>query len=154
MGKNEINLADNLINIINTARENALKKVNEELINMYWQVGEYLHKESQKSMFGDSYIDSIAKEIQEEFPGIKGFNRRGLYRMKQFYETYTTDYSNSDAYSSRNIAQIQEATSCACNSTGDCKNGYEDKSNTNNFQNDTFFHAIALLYQIQIFCSL
>ena len=66
MGKNEINLADNLINIINTARENALKKVNEELINMYWQVGEYLHKESQKSMFGDSYIDSIAKEIQEE----------------------------------------------------------------------------------------
>ena len=88
MGKNEINLADNLINIINTARENALKKVNEELINMYWQVGEYLHKESQKSMFGDSYIDSIAKEIQEEFPGIKGFNRRGLYRMKQFYETY------------------------------------------------------------------
>ena len=83
-----INLADNLINIINTARENALKKVNEELINMYWQVGEYLHKESQKSMFGDSYIDSIAKEIQEEFPGIKGFNRRGLYRMKQFYETY------------------------------------------------------------------
>ena len=42
----------------------------------------------EKSMFGDSYIDSIAKEIQEEFPGIKGFNRRGLYRMKQFYETY------------------------------------------------------------------
>lgn len=27
-------------------------------------------------------------EIQEAFPGIKGFNRRGLYRMKQFYETY------------------------------------------------------------------
>ena len=60
----------------------------EELISMYWQVGEYLHKETQKSTFGDSYIDSIAKEIQEEFPGIKGFNRRGLYRMKQFYETY------------------------------------------------------------------
>lgn len=88
MGKNEINLAGNLINIINTARENALKKVNEELISMYWQVGEYLHEESQRSSFGESYIDSIAKEIQEEFPGIKGFNRRGLYRMKQFYETY------------------------------------------------------------------
>ena len=55
---------------------------------MYWQVGEYLHEESQRSSFGESYIDSIAKEIQEEFPGIKGFNRRGLYRMKQFYETY------------------------------------------------------------------
>ena len=75
MGKNEISLADNLINIINIARENAFKKVNEELISMYWQVGEYLHGEAQKSTFGDSYIDSIANEIQEEFPGIKGFNR-------------------------------------------------------------------------------
>ena len=28
------------------------------------------------------------KEIQDAFPGIKGFNRRGLYRMKQFYELY------------------------------------------------------------------
>ena len=64
MGKNEINLADNLINIINTARENALKKVNEELINMYWQVGEYLHKESQKSMFGDTGRISRNKGVQ------------------------------------------------------------------------------------------
>mgnify|MGYP004563669025 CR=1 FL=1 len=49
MGKNEISLADNLINIINTARENAFKKVNEELISMYWQVGKYLHREAQKA---------------------------------------------------------------------------------------------------------
>ena len=41
--------------------------------------------------FGDAYIDSVAKEIQEAFPGIKGFNRRGLYRMKKFYETYCDD---------------------------------------------------------------
>mgnify|MGYP004640625705 CR=1 FL=1 len=32
MGKNEINLAGNLINIINTARENALKKVNKYVL--------------------------------------------------------------------------------------------------------------------------
>ena len=88
MSKNEISTANNVINIINTARENALRRVNEELISMYWQVGEYLHLESEKASFGDSFIDSIAEEIQNEFPGIKGFNRRGLYRMKQFYETY------------------------------------------------------------------
>ncbi|MBF1014080.1 MAG: hypothetical protein HXK78_02600, partial [Lachnospiraceae bacterium] len=47
MGKNEIKAARSLINIINAARENALKKVNEELIEMYWKIGEYLHLESQ-----------------------------------------------------------------------------------------------------------
>lgn len=88
MNKNEIVNAGNLINIISESRQNALKKVNEELIRMYWKVGEYLSCEAKKASFGDSYVDLMAKEIQEAFPGIKGFNRRGLYRMKQFYETY------------------------------------------------------------------
>lgn len=88
MNKNEIVNAGNLINIISESRQNALKKVNEELIRMYWKVGEYLSCEAKKASFGDSYVDLTAKTIQEAFPGIKGFNRRGLYRMKQFYETY------------------------------------------------------------------
>lgn len=85
---NEITLAGKLIKIIDDSRQNALKKVNAELIRMYWQIGEYLSIESQKAVFGDSYMDKIAAEIQEAFPGIRGFNRRGLYRMKQFYEMY------------------------------------------------------------------
>lgn len=55
---------------------------------MYWKVGEFLSKETEHASYGDAYIDEISREIQETFPGIKGFNRRGLYRMKKFYETY------------------------------------------------------------------
>ena len=77
--------------IIETARENTFKKVNEELIRMYWNVGEFLSGESKKASFGDAYIDSVADFIQQEFPGIKGFTRRGLYRMKRFYEIYRDD---------------------------------------------------------------
>lgn len=87
MGNDLISVAG-LIRIIDESRQNALKKVNEELINMYWKVGEFLSKEAEQATFGDAYIDGIASEIQEAFPGIKGFNRRGLYRMKKFYETY------------------------------------------------------------------
>lgn len=88
---NDLLMAAGLIKIIDESRKNAFKKVNEELIRMYWNVGEYLSNESQKAEFGDAYIDSVAKEIQDAFPGIKGFNRRGLYRMKQFYEIYAED---------------------------------------------------------------
>jgi predicted nuclease of restriction endonuclease-like (RecB) superfamily len=77
--------------IIETARENTFQKVNEELIRMYWNVGEFLSGESQSASFGDSYIDSVADFIQQEFPGIRGFTRRGLYRMKRFYEIYKDD---------------------------------------------------------------
>ena len=77
--------------IIETSKSNALKKVNEEMIKMYWAVGELLSNESKAASFGDSYIDSMSEYIQNQFPGIKGFNRRGLYRMKQFYEIYKDD---------------------------------------------------------------
>ena len=85
---NDLMSAAGLIHIIEESRQNALKKVNEELIKMYWKVGEFLSKETEHASYGDAYIDEISREIQETFPGIKGFNRRGLYRMKKFYGTY------------------------------------------------------------------
>lgn len=83
--------ANKIITLIEQAHQNALKSVNAELIKLYWNVGEYLSNESEKSSWGDSFIDETAKYIKENCPEIKGFNRRGLYRMKQFYETYKDD---------------------------------------------------------------
>ncbi len=80
-----------LVDIIQTSKDNTYRKINEELIIMYWNIGEFLSVKAQESSFGDAYIDSVANFIQNEFPGIKGFNRRGLYRMKQFYEIYRDD---------------------------------------------------------------
>ena len=58
---------------------------------MYWEVGEYLSKLCAQSSFGDKVIDEVANYISLSAPEIKGFNRRGLYRMRQFYETYKDD---------------------------------------------------------------
>ena len=77
-----------IIAMIEKAQQNALERVNTELINLYWNVGEYLSNESARSSWGDSFIDSLADNIKKNYPEIKGFNRRGLYRMRQFYETY------------------------------------------------------------------
>lgn len=80
-----------VISIIENAKGRALKAVNAELINMYWEVGEYLSDLCAESSFGDKVIDEVAAYISNAAPAIKGFNRRGLYRMKQFYETYKDD---------------------------------------------------------------
>ena len=77
-----------ILKIVETARSNAYQALNKELINMYWAVGEYLSVRSSGSNYGDSFIDETAKFMKEEHPDLKGFNRRGLYRMRQFYETY------------------------------------------------------------------
>ena len=74
--------------IINKARGDAFQRVNEVLILMYNEIGKYLSEQSKTAIYGDAYVDSLSEYIQHEFPGIKGFTRRGLYRMKQFYEAY------------------------------------------------------------------
>ena len=74
--------------LIEQSRQNAIQSVNAELIKLYWHVGEYLSNECAKSSWGDSFIDKTAEYIEENYPEIKGFTRRGLYRMKRFYETY------------------------------------------------------------------
>ena len=80
-----------ICDIIETARQNAFRRVNEELIRLYWRIGEYLSVELKEANYGDGYMQSIADFIAVEYPDIKGFNKRGLYRMKQFYETYKGD---------------------------------------------------------------
>lgn len=80
-----------VISIIENAKSQALKAVNTELIHMYWEVGEYLSGLCAESSFGDKVIDEVATYISNVAPTVKGFTRRGLYRMKQFYETYRED---------------------------------------------------------------
>ena len=82
---------NDIINIIEQSKSRALKAVNAEMINMYWQIGKYLSELCKNSSFGDKVVDEVAAYIAKENPDIKGFNRRGLYRMKQFYELYKDD---------------------------------------------------------------
>ena len=78
-----------IIKIIEQARLNAYTAVNIELINCYWQVGEFISSRVSNANWGDKTVEQLAEYIQNEYPGLKGYNRRGLYRMKQFFETYT-----------------------------------------------------------------
>jgi len=74
--------------LIDKARYRAFKSVNSELISLYWQVGEYISKKVESAEWGMSIVDKLAEYLQKTQHDLKGFNRRGLYRMKQFYETY------------------------------------------------------------------
>lgn len=77
-----------IVNMIETRRNNAYKKINEELIGLYWDFGEYISKKIDDSNWGDKIVDKLEVFMKKEYPTLKGFNKRGIYRMKQFYETY------------------------------------------------------------------
>ncbi|WP_347160477.1 PDDEXK nuclease domain-containing protein [Pontibacter chitinilyticus] len=78
-----------IASLIQQARNSALKAVNTELVNLYWQVGEHISRRIASSNWGEKTVDELAAYLKRNHPELKGFGRRGLYRMKQFYETYT-----------------------------------------------------------------
>ncbi len=77
-----------IIQLIKQSRANAIKAVNTELINLYWNIGEYITKKIEQSEWGDSVVSELAHFIQKHEPEIKGFSDKNIWRMKQFYETY------------------------------------------------------------------
>lgn len=77
-----------IIQLIKKSRSNAIKAVNAELINLYWNIGEYISKKIEQSEWGESVVAELAKFIQTQEPEIKGFSDKNIWRMKQFYETY------------------------------------------------------------------
>ena len=88
---NKNNNFSEILSIIENAKSRAFKAVNAELITMYFEVGKYLSDLCSKTKFGDKVINDVEKYIKEINPTIKGFNRRSLYRMKQFYDLYKDD---------------------------------------------------------------
>ena len=88
---NNVGAFDEVIAIIETARENAFLAVNRELINMYWEIGRHVSRRVAESGWGKSTVRDFSDFIQSRYIGIKGFSPQNIWRMKQFYETYHGD---------------------------------------------------------------
>jgi predicted nuclease of restriction endonuclease-like (RecB) superfamily len=82
---------DEVLRLIDAARTRALAAVNQELVGLYWQIGEYISRKLESAAWGEGVIEQLADHIARTHPDLKGFTRRNLFRMRQFYETYRDD---------------------------------------------------------------
>lgn len=76
---------------IRSAQYEALKAVNKELIALYWDIGKMIVTRQQGTTWGKSVVEQLAKDLQNEFPGISGFSSANLWRMRLFYETFASN---------------------------------------------------------------
>lgn len=79
---------EEIIHLINTSKQKAYKQVNTILIELYWNIGQYISTKTIKENWGKSIVKELADYIQIQEPTINGFSDKNLWRMKQFYETY------------------------------------------------------------------
>lgn len=77
--------------LITAARQRAVQAVNVALIELYWQVGETISRKIAAAEWGDGVVAQLAAHLAQTQPGLRGFTRPNLFRMRQFYEAYQAD---------------------------------------------------------------
>jgi predicted nuclease of restriction endonuclease-like (RecB) superfamily len=77
-----------ILALIKTAQYQVTVTANQSLIRLYWTIGEYISDRMKSSEWGKKAIEQLAVFLQTQAPGIKGYEKRNLERMRQFYETY------------------------------------------------------------------
>ncbi|MFI5343419.1 MAG: DUF1016 N-terminal domain-containing protein [Chlamydiales bacterium] len=73
---------------IRSSQIKAAVVVNRELIKLYWEIGKEIVEKQKKEGWGSKVLERVAKDLQNEFPGIEGFSRTNLFRTKAFYNAY------------------------------------------------------------------
>lgn len=73
---------------IKTSQYKAVSAVNKKLILLYWNIGRIILDNQEREGWGSKFIDNLAKDLAEEFPGIKGFSVRNLKNMRRFASEY------------------------------------------------------------------
>jgi predicted nuclease of restriction endonuclease-like (RecB) superfamily len=76
---------------IRTAQVRAGLAVNRELVLLYWQIGREILTRQRQQGWGAKVIDKLAKDLQKEFPEMKGFSPRNLKYMRAFAEAYSEE---------------------------------------------------------------
>ena len=76
--------------VLDTARNNVARQVNNELLNTYWNIGriicEYEQSNFVRADYGKQTLKALSKELTKEFG--RGFSVSNIQFMRRFYQAY------------------------------------------------------------------
>ena len=82
---------------IRAARQTVFEVANRTLVDLYWQIGQVISIKVKEAGWGKGVVTQLAAYIATEIADAKGFSDKNLWRMKQFYEMYSSDEKLSPA---------------------------------------------------------
>ena len=88
INEGEQNFIVDIKNKIRNSQYEAMKAVNKTLISLYWGIGQEIYNQQQEKGWGKSIVEVLSKEIKKDFPNVKGFSARNLWRMRNLYVEY------------------------------------------------------------------
>lgn len=77
-----------ILSLIDSSRQRAIQAVNTALVELYWEIGAVISRKLSDAEWGDGVVQGLADHIASTHPGLRGFTRANLFRMRQFHEAY------------------------------------------------------------------
>ena len=77
--------------MIEKRKNNIYRKVNEERILLYFEIGKFLYELKENSNYGDKITKKASNFMEINYPNVKGFTKKNIESMIQFYGTYKDD---------------------------------------------------------------
>ncbi|OYU95605.1 MAG: hypothetical protein CFE21_10710 [Bacteroidetes bacterium B1(2017)] len=74
---------------IHQAQYAAMRQLNTSLINLYWEIGKSIVEKQKQYGWGKSVVETLSKDLQNEFPGVQGYSARNLWYMRNFFDQYS-----------------------------------------------------------------
>ena len=93
---------------VRSSQLKAAIKVNYELLDLYWTLGEYIVKNQEQHSWGDAFIKSLAKDLQKEFPDMKGFSETNIKYIRRWYSFYIKGLQGVAQFDERVIKHIKQ----------------------------------------------
>jgi predicted nuclease of restriction endonuclease-like (RecB) superfamily len=75
---------------IQQAQYEAMKAVNIQLVGLYWEIGQSIVEKQAQQGWGKSVVENLSKDLQAEFPNMRGLSARNLWLMADFYTEYNS----------------------------------------------------------------
>lgn len=88
IGKEYIGFLNEIKSRIASARVQASRSVNKELLKLYWDIGGIIITRQEKHGWGHSVVEKLAIDLTAEFNGAEGFSVQNLWRMRLLYLAY------------------------------------------------------------------
>ena len=82
---------NDVLNLIESAKQRAYRAANTELIDLYWAIGQYVSQKINTEGWGKNTVQLLANYIQLHQPSLRGFSAQNIWRMRQFFEVYQHD---------------------------------------------------------------
>ena len=73
---------------VQLAQQRSIYAANEEMLRMYWDIGELLQKSQDIDGWGKKTLERLSIDLKNAYPVIKGFTVRNMQYMVQFYNAY------------------------------------------------------------------